>query len=109
MISCEVRESLACLRDLSRIEVHLIESTIDAALAEWRIAAIRPTTRKFLEFPRLGLDRPDLGKDIRLLTTSAKAVALYALQEEAGIALMLPAFYGGEDFEALVRAEKDNT
>lgn len=109
MITCEVRESLAYLRGLSRIEVHLIESTIDAALAERRIPEIRATTRKLLEFPRLGPDRSDLGKDVRLLTTSAKAVALYAVQEEAGIALMLPAFYGGEDFEALVRAENDNT
>ncbi len=109
MTSFEVRESLAYLRDLARIELHLIETTSDAALAERRIAEIRATTRKLSEFPRLGPDRSDLGKDIRMLTASAKAVALYAVQEEAGIVLMLRAFYGGEDYEALVRAENDNT
>jgi plasmid stabilization system protein ParE len=107
--SFEVRESLAYLRDLARIEVHLTDTTGDEALAERRIAEIRATTRKLSEFPRLGPDRSDLGKDIRMLTASAKAVVLYAVQEEAGIVLMLRAFYGGEDYEALVRAETDNT
>ena len=44
-----------------------------------------------------------------MLTASGTAVALFAVQEEAGIALMLRAFYGGEDYDALVRAENDNT
>jgi plasmid stabilization system protein ParE len=107
--SFEVRESLAGLRDLAPLEVHLIETTGDAALAERRIAAIRTSDRKLSEFPRLGPDLSDHGKDIRMLTASAKAVALYAVQEKAGIVLMLRAFYGGEDYEALVRAENGNT
>jgi plasmid stabilization system protein ParE len=109
VISFEVRESLACLRDLARIEVHLIETTGDAALAERCIAGIPATMRKRSEFPRPGPDRSDLGNDIPMLTASAKDVALFAVQEEAGIVLMLQAFYGGEDYEALVRAENDNT
>jgi plasmid stabilization system protein ParE len=107
--SFEVRESLACLQDLARIEVHLNETTGDSSLADRRIAEIRATTRKLSELPRLGPDRSDLGKDIRMLTASGTAVALFAVQEEAGIALMLRAFYGGEDYDALVRAENDNT
>lgn len=108
MTSFEFRESLACLRDLARIEVQLIETRGDAALAERRIAEIRANTRKLPEFTRLGPDRSDPGKNIRLLTASTKAVALYAAQEEAGIVLMLRAFYVGEDYEALARAENDN-
>ena len=109
MTEFEVRESLAYLRDLERIEVHLVENTADPALAERRITEIRSATRKLSEFPRVGPDRSDLGTNIRMLTVSAKAVALYAVQEEVRIVLMLRAFYGGEDYEALVRAENDNT
>ncbi|MGA1342706.1 MAG: hypothetical protein ACO33A_06610 [Hyphomonas sp.] len=44
-----------------------------------------------------------------MLTVSADMVALDAVQEDAGIVLILRAYYGGAGFEALVRAEKDNT
>ena len=44
MTSFEVRESLACLQDLARIEVHLNESTGDSSLADRRIAEIRAIT-----------------------------------------------------------------
>jgi len=70
---------------------------------------MRAATRKLGEFPRLAPERADLGEGVRLLTTGEKSVAIYMVQEEAGIVLMLRAFYGGEDYEALVRAENDNT
>lgn len=104
----EVRESVAYLRDLERIEIHLIKSTGNAVAAERRIDDLRAATHRLAEFPRLAPLKPELGQGIRLLTTGEKSVALYILQEDAGIVLMLRAFYGGEDYEALVRAENDN-
>jgi len=105
----EVRESLACLRDLERIEIHLLKTSGNAAGAERRIDEMRAATRRLGEFPRLSPERPDLGEAIRLLTTGEKSVTLYLVQEEVRIVLMLRAFYGGEDYEALVRSENDNT
>ncbi len=103
----EVRESLAYLRDLERIEIHLLRSTGDAAFVERRIENLRAMTRKLAQFPSLALERSDLGEGIRMLTTGEKSVALYVVQEDAGIVLMLRAFYGGEDYDALMRAEKN--
>ncbi|MFN7163962.1 MAG: type II toxin-antitoxin system RelE/ParE family toxin [Hyphomonas sp.] len=105
----EVRESLAYLRDLERIEIHLLNTSGNPEAAERRIDEMRAATLRLGEFPRLAPERPDLGLGIRLLTTGEKSVALYLVQEDVRIVLMLRAFYGGEDYEVLVRAENDNT
>lgn len=103
----EVRESLAYLRDLERIELHLLRTSGDSTGAERRIADMRAATLRLAQFPRLAPERTDLGAGIRLLTTGEKSIAIYLVQEEARIVLMLRAFYGGEDYEALLRAEGD--
>lgn len=104
----EVRESLSYLRDLDRIEVHLFEATGNLGLAERQIDRMRDATRKLAEFPYLGPERSDLESGIRMLTTGEKSIALYTVQAEERIVLMLRAFYGGEDCDALMRAGNDN-
>jgi plasmid stabilization system protein ParE len=107
MTPFEVRESLAYLRDLERIETHLLHTSGNPSGAERRISEMRAATGRLAEFPRLAPERPDLGDGIRMLTTGEKSVALYVVQDVAGIVLMLRAFYGGEDYDALMRAGND--
>jgi plasmid stabilization system protein ParE len=104
----KVRESLAYLRDIERIEIHLMLATGNASAAQKRIEDMRSVTLKLEEFPRLGPAREDLGAGVRLFTTSDTSVALDVVQEEAGIVLMLRTFYGGEDYEAVMFQENDS-
>jgi len=104
----DVDECLSCLRDQARIAVRLFETTGNPGLARRQIERKRQVTSKLAGFACLGPDRSDLGSGIRRLTAGQKSIAVHGVQAEERIVLTPRAFYGGEDYDALMRPGNDN-
>ena len=98
----EVLEGLAYLRDLARIEEHLEQTTENPSFPKKRITEIREKTAMLADFPHLGVARPDLLKGVRILVVDDKALIACVLREDREQILLLRAFYGGEDYQAIL-------
>lgn len=66
----------------------------DALVARWESLA---------QMPLIGRPRPDIRPNLRLMSYRRRAMIAYAV--EAGLVTIIGVFYGGQDFETLLRQD----
>lgn len=64
---------------------------------------IRTRCRVLRDHPQLGVARPDLGPDIRILPLRNRSIVAYRIAEDA--IYLVRVFYGGQDYETILKQE----
>lgn len=64
---------------------------------------IRARCRTLCTYPQLGVVRDDLGKDIHIYPMHGRVVVAYRVTQ--GVIEVMRVFYGGQDYEAILREE----
>lgn len=87
--------------DLEEIYDFIVGNDGPAEVAIGFVRRIRQRCEKVGLVPEGGILRPDLGQDIRLIPFEKSAVIAYRVHDDA--VEIVNVFYGGRDYEALMR------
>jgi plasmid stabilization system protein ParE len=91
------------LSDYVAIVEHIERWTGDRALARRTIESIRTFIRGLGSFPPRGAPRDDLRPGLRLIPFGKRTVIAFEIDDDAGSVTILRVFYGGQDYEAVIR------
>jgi toxin ParE1/3/4 len=83
--------------------VHRFIATDNATQARNFVMRIRQRCGALREHPLLGPARPDLGTGLRIIPMRPGVVVVYRVASES--VEVLRVFYGGQDYEAILRRE----
>ena len=97
-----VRISRAAIEDLRRIALHLEETTGDIALALRRVREIRDFALTLGRLPHQGTQRDDILSGLRI-RSKGRAIIAFRVDDQNAAVRVLRFFYGGQDYEALIR------
>ena len=99
------------LGDFDRIAEHLFRSYVNFGDMPWRafdrtetrISEIRGFIRKLESTPHQGTTRDDLMVGLRILPDRRNAAIAFKVNDQKRIVKVLRVFFGGEDYEAVIR------
>ncbi|RDE10432.1 type II toxin-antitoxin system RelE/ParE family toxin [Pelagibacterium lacus] len=91
------------LADLEEIFAHLVETGADAAVVMGFVRRIRQKCEAIGEVPEGYPARPNLGPGIRIAPFERSAVIAYRIAD--GAVEIVSIFYGGRDYDALMRTD----
>jgi plasmid stabilization system protein ParE len=98
-----VRENTAVLGDYAAITEHIEQWTSDRALAERTVDSIRAFIKSLGRIPHRGTKRDDLRPGLRVIAFGKKTAIAFEVDDEAGTVTILRVFYGGQNYEAVLR------
>jgi plasmid stabilization system protein ParE len=99
-----VEEKLAAFQDYIAITRHIEDWTDDRALADRTVEAIRSFVKSLAEVPHRGTRRDDLRPGLRIVPFKKHTAIAFEIDETAGVVTILRVFYGGQDYETIMRA-----
>ncbi len=99
----KVVENTEVLSDDVAIAEHITRRTGDLALADRTVDAIRDFIKSLGTSPHRGVPRDDLHPALRLIPVGKRTVIAYEIDEDGGVVTVLRVFYGGQDYEAVIR------
>lgn len=94
------------LTDLESIYLYILDKSGNAAVAAGFTDRIIDRAERIGDVPHGGAPRPDLGEGLRLVPFERSAVIIYRVAGE--IVEITNVFYGGRDYEALMRGRMDD-
>lgn len=100
-MSRPVRYAGAALRDLDRIFDFIAQDNPERA--ESYVADIRSACRRLGESPYMGVERPDIRADLRVMPLWRRLIVAY--QVEPDRVRVLRVFAAGQDYEAILRQD----
>jgi len=106
-----VEEKPAVLRDYITISKHIEAWTADRELADRTVDAIRIFVKSLVTLPHRGTRRDDLHPGLRIVPFRKRTSVAFEIDENAGVVTVLRIFYGGQDYETVMRgsvAEADS-
>lgn len=99
-----VLENTEALSDYIAIAQHIEGWTGDRALADRTVDAIRTYIRGLCSMPHRGTRRDDLRPGLRVVPFRKRTVVAFEIDESARIVRVLRVFYGGQDYESVIRS-----
>ena len=94
--------------DYLAIAVHIERWTDDRALADRTVDTIRDFIKSLNTVPHRGTKRDDLRPGLRIVSFKKRTAIAIEIDDEAKIVTVLRVFYGGQDYEAVLRHDPDN-
>jgi toxin ParE1/3/4 len=73
-------------------------------LADRTVEAIRSFVKSLAEVPHRGTRRDDLRPGLRIVPFKKHTAIAFEIDETAGVVTILRVFYGGQDYETIMRA-----
>lgn len=98
-----VEEKPDVFLDYIAITEHIERWTGDRNLADSTVDAIRTYVKGFSERPHRGTKRDDLRPSLRIVPFKKRTVIAFEVDERRQIVTILRVFYGGQDYEAVMR------
>jgi plasmid stabilization system protein ParE len=98
-----VLEKEEVLGDYLAIAGHVERWTDDRAAADRTVDAIRAFVKGLATVPHRGTRRDDLRPGLRVVPFGKRTAIAFELDEAAGTVTVLRVFYGGQDYEAVMR------
>ena len=98
-----VEEKADVLLDYIAISTHIERWTEDRAVADRTVDAIREHLKAFATFPHRGTCRDDLRPGLRIVPFKKRTAIAFEVDDEARCVTVLRVFYGGQDYEAVMR------
>ena len=89
--------------DLAAIARHVESWTLDRALADRTVAAIRACLGSFGSVPQRGTRRDDLMPGLRIVPFKRRTAIAFTVDDGARTVRILRVFYGGQDYESVLR------
>jgi toxin ParE1/3/4 len=93
--------------DLVAIARHVESWTADRALADRTAAAIRAYLGGFASVPHRGTRRDDLMPELRIVPFKRRTAIAFTVDDVARTVRVIRVFYGGQDYEAVLRSPPD--
>ncbi|MGZ8362791.1 MAG: type II toxin-antitoxin system RelE/ParE family toxin [Caulobacteraceae bacterium] len=93
------------LQDLANLSDFIVEASGFSAALRY-LKRIEARCHRISAAPRAGKSRDDLAPGLRIVTFERRAVIAYRIVEER--VQIVGVFYGGRDYEALLRASDDD-
>lgn len=93
--------------DLAGIARHVELWTLDRPLADRTVATIRAYLGGFGSVPHRGTRRDDLMPGLRIVPFKRRTAIAFTIDDDARTVRILRVFYGGQDYEAVLRAPYD--
>ena len=111
-----VEFSASALDDLEAIYAYILDKSANVLVASGFTDRIVDRAEKIGDAPNGGAPRPDLGEGLRLVPFEHSAVIIYRVAPEnvqpetvqSETVQIINVFYGGRDYEALLRGDKVN-
>lgn len=91
------------LLDYIAITEHIERWTEDRDLADRTVDAIRLYIKGFCERPHRGTKRDDIRPRLRIVPFKKRTVIAFEVDEGRRVVTILRVFYGGQDYEAVIR------
>jgi plasmid stabilization system protein ParE len=107
--SYRVEEKLEVLQDYVAIARHIERWTEHRALADRTVDTIRSFIRSLAEYPHRGKRRDDLRENLRIVPFKRRTAIAIEIDDDARMVTVLRVFYGGQDYEAVMRDQLDRT
>jgi plasmid stabilization system protein ParE len=98
-----VVEKLDVLADYQAIAAHIERWTEDRAQADRTIDAIRSFIKGLADVPHHGTRRDDLRAGLRIVPFGKRTAIAFEIDDAARVVTILRVFYGGQDYEAVMR------
>ena len=98
-----VEEKPDVLLDYIAITDHIERWTGDRHLADRTVDAIRTYIKSFPERPHRGTKRNDLRPGLRIVPFKRRTAIAFEVDEERRVVTILRVFYGGQDYETVMR------
>jgi plasmid stabilization system protein ParE len=98
-----VEEKPDVLLDYIAITKHIERWTEDRDLADRTVDAIRDFIKAFPERPYRGARRDDLRPGLRIVPFKKRTAIAFEVDEQRRTVTILRVFYGGQDYEAVMR------
>ena len=98
-----VEEKPDVLLDYIAISQHIECLTGDRDLADRTVDAIRAYVKGFHERPHRGTKRDDLRQGLRIVPFKKRTAVAFEVDEGKRTVTILRVFYGGQDYEAVMR------
>ena len=95
------------VRDLAAIARHVESWTLDRAMADRTVAVIRAYLGGLGSVPHRGTRRDDLMPGLRIVPFKRRTAVAFTIDDRAGTVRILRVFYGGQDYEAVLRSPPD--
>lgn len=89
--------------DYMAIVQHIERWTGDRATAVRTVRSIRAFVRSLGTLPHRGLKRDDLRPGLRLIPFGRRTVIAFEIEEGIGTVRLLRIFYGGQDYETVMK------
>lgn len=93
--------------DLAAIARHVESWTFERALADRTVAAIRAYLGGFGTVPHRGTRRDDLMPGLRIVPFKRRTAIAFTIDDDARTVRILRVFYGGQDYESVLRTPYD--
>jgi len=99
-------ETEAAFSDYIRIAEHIARWTEDWSLADRTVDAIRDYIKGMCDTPHRGTKRDDIRSGLRIVPFRKRAAIALEINEATRTVAILRVFYGGEDYETVLRARR---
>lgn len=98
-----VEEKPDAFHDYRAIAEHIERWTGDRALADRTIDVIRDFIKSLSKVPHRGTKRDDLRPGFRIVPFRRRTAVAIEIDDKNGVVTVLRVFYGGQDYEAVLR------
>jgi plasmid stabilization system protein ParE len=102
-----IEEKPDVLSDYMAITEHVERWTDDRALADRTVDAIRNFIQSLKTVPHRGTKRDDLRQGLRIVPFKKRTAIAIQIDESAMVVTVLRVFYGGQDYESVLRKNRE--
>jgi plasmid stabilization system protein ParE len=102
-----VEEKPDVFYDYLAIAAHIERWTDDRALADRTVDTIRDFIKSLRTAPHRGTKRDDLRRGLRIVPFKKRTAIAIEIDDEAQVVTVLRVFYGGQDYEAVLRPDPE--
>jgi plasmid stabilization system protein ParE len=92
--------------DLDRIDVYISDYAGEAAALR-RVSELKNIIDQLAMFPNMGLPRPSVLPNLRLLPHKSTAVICFTVDDHARILKIICVAYAGQDWQAMTMAREE--